>query len=617
MQRHLRTTASYPRRMIDTGSRTVVGCGRIFESTKVAIVRQDTLTRCAPDEVGEIWVADDSVAEGYWGREAETRETFQAYLADTGDGPFLRTGDLGFVKDGELVITGRHKDVIIIRGANHYPQDIEWTVQSAHPALRPDGGAAFSVFLDGEEKLAVAQEVERDHVPDLDTRAVVQLIRQAVSEAHELDVFAVILLKRGSIPKTASSKTQRHACRRFYLHGGPEVLSGWVAPTRKLDQVPAWLTTGKQGGLTAPAEATVPSSNGKADSAQSDPTAEASRRKSGELIGWLREYAAERINSRLMDERRCIPPYIVLDFGNRGIMGLQVPQTHAGLGLRLVDSLRVLEQVAAIDVNLAAVVFLHNTNGIRPIQYHARPSLRDELLPILASGRELASFALSEPIAGSNLAGIASVALPQAGGGWRLRGLKRWNASSWAGVVSVFARLVGANGKPGGLTGFAVRQGTPGMRIGPEALTMGLRGSMQNSLFLNDVPVSPEHLLGEPGKGMAVVEDALSVGRVCTAAVCLGVMKRCAQLMVRYAGRRTIATGRLLENPITLAKLSTLTAHHYFQRNAALRGCRAAGRGHCRATGNHDGPQDFRLRGRGLGHRRARADAGRPRLHGE
>src|SRR3954454_7723159 len=106
------------------------------------------------------------------------------------------------------------------------------------------------------------------------------------------------------------------------------------------------------------------------DTIASMASAEVSRSRANDLIGWLRRYAPDRINSRLMDERRCIPPYIVLDFGNRGIMGLQVPQTHAGLGLRLVDSLRVLEQVAAIDVNLAAVVFLHNTNGIRPIQYH-------------------------------------------------------------------------------------------------------------------------------------------------------------------------------------------------------------------------------------------------------
>ena len=205
----------------------------------------------------------------------------------------------------------------------------------------------------------------------------------------------------------------------------------------------------------------------------------ASQQKADDLIGWLRSYASERINSRLMDERRCIPPSIILDLGNRGILGLQVPESHGGLGLRWRDALRVLEQIAAIDLNLAAVVFLHNTNGIHPIQYHAQPELRDELLPLLASGRQLASFALSEPGAGSNVSGIRSLAQPRPDGGWKLRGVKRWNAASWAGVVSVFVRLVQADGRLGGLTGFAVRQGTPGLRIGPEALTTGLRGSVQ------------------------------------------------------------------------------------------------------------------------------------------
>ncbi len=140
----------------------------------------------------------------------------------------------------------------------------------------------------------------------------------------------------------------------------------------------------------------------------------------------------------------------------------------------------------------------------------------------------LASFALSEPGAGANVGGIATLARPDGRGGWRLRGLKRWNSSSWAGVVSVFARLVDDHGRSAGLTGFVVRQGSPGLRIGPEALTMGLRGSVQNSLYLDDVAVGPDHLLGEPGRGMEVAEDALTIGRLCIASVCLGGLKRCA-----------------------------------------------------------------------------------------
>jgi alkylation response protein AidB-like acyl-CoA dehydrogenase len=285
-----------------------------------------------------------------------------------------------------------------------------------------------------------------------------------------------------------------------------------------------------------------------------------SRRRADELIGWLREYASTRVNSRLMDERRCIPPYIILDFGNRGLLGTTVSEEYGGLGLRHVDNLRVLEQVAAIDLTLALVVFSHNVNGTRPIQRYAKPRVREQFLPLLARGRELAAFALSEPGAGSNLGAIATEAHPDGQGGWRIRGQKRWNNASWAGVISVFARQIDHRGRPGGLTGFVVRQGSPGLRIGPEALTMGLRGSVQNSLFFDDVFADSEHLLGEPGRGMDIAEDALTIGRLCIAAVCLGGIKRCAQLFVRYSERRLVATGPLLDNPLALATLGEMTA---------------------------------------------------------
>ena len=285
-----------------------------------------------------------------------------------------------------------------------------------------------------------------------------------------------------------------------------------------------------------------------------------SRRRADVLVGWLREYASNRINSRLIDERRCIPPYIILDFGNRGLLGMQVPEAFGGLGLTHADNLRVLEQLGAIDLTLALVVFNHGVNGIRPIKGYATPAIRDEWLPRLANGREMAGFALSEPAAGVNVGRIASEARADGSGGWRIRGLKRWNSSSWAGVISVFARVIDERGRPGGLTGFVVRQGSPGLRIGAEALTMGMRGSVQNSLFLNDVAVGAEHVLGQPGRGMEVAEDALTIGRLCIAAVCLGGLKRCAQVMARYAARRTVASGRLLENPLVLAALGELAA---------------------------------------------------------
>ena len=294
------------------------------------------------------------------------------------------------------------------------------------------------------------------------------------------------------------------------------------------------------------------------------PDAKVSRQRGDELIAWLRGYAGDRINSRLIDERRCIPPYIILDFGNRGLMGMRIPESYGGLGLRHIDSLRVIEQVAAIDQSLAAIIFTYVINGTRPILMYGTAALREELLPRLATGRELAAFALSEPRAGANLGGLASQARPDGNGGWRLRGLKRWNASSWAGIISVFVRQLDAHDRLGGLSGFVVRQGAPGLRVGPEALTMGMRGTVQNSLYLDEVAVGPDDVLGQLGRGMDVAEDALTNGRLYISSVCLkGARLQAARNSAGaslYGGRRTIASGMLLENPVVLATLGELTA---------------------------------------------------------
>lgn len=210
----------------DERVRAIPSCGRLVCDTQVAIVNPDTLTRCAADEVGEIWVADPSVAGGYWQRPAESESTFRARIADTNEGTFLRTGDLGFMRGGELFITGRMKDLIIIRGTNHYPQDLEWTVQQIHPGLRPDYGAAFSIDVDGTEQLVIVQEVQRNPGV-LNAEEVISEIKQAIAEVHELQSYAVVLVKPGNVLKTSSGKIQRRACKASFLAGELEVLADW------------------------------------------------------------------------------------------------------------------------------------------------------------------------------------------------------------------------------------------------------------------------------------------------------------------------------------------------------------------------------------------------------
>jgi amino acid adenylation domain-containing protein len=196
-------------------ARTLVGCGQSLPGQQIIIADLDTLRCCQANEVGEIWVSGASVGKGYWHRQEETEETFSACLSDTGEGAFLRTGDLGFLDNGELFITGRAKDLIIIRGRNLYPQDIELTVEGSHSSLRSHCGAAFSVEVENEERLVVVQELEFRAKPNLEE--VIIAIRQAVTREHEVQVYGVVLIKPGSIPKTSSGKIQRRATRSEFL----------------------------------------------------------------------------------------------------------------------------------------------------------------------------------------------------------------------------------------------------------------------------------------------------------------------------------------------------------------------------------------------------------------
>ena len=161
------------------------------------IVDPQTHRVCGANEVGEIWVRGDSIARGYWDKESINAEIFHARIAANGQehpGEFLRTGDLGFRHDGELFVTGRLKDVIIVRGRNHYPQDLERTAQAAHEAV--DMGAAFSVDVDGNEELVLVHQWRREF-RNADHDQIIQAIRTAIVAEHEIDPYAIVLIRPG------------------------------------------------------------------------------------------------------------------------------------------------------------------------------------------------------------------------------------------------------------------------------------------------------------------------------------------------------------------------------------------------------------------------------------
>ncbi len=220
-------------------TRALVGCGRTLPDQELAIVDPKSMIRCSPGQVGEIWVSGPSVGQGYWGHPAETEAIFNAHLADTGEGPFLRTGDLGFLRNDELFVTGRLKDLIVIQDRLHYAEDIEMTVDKCHKSLRPYSAAAFVVDLEIEKGLVILQEVERDY--KLDLSSVVEAIRSTVAAMHRIQPYAVILIRRGSIFRTSSGKIQRFACREAFLAGKLKVApNGGQANGLSLDFVSSY-----------------------------------------------------------------------------------------------------------------------------------------------------------------------------------------------------------------------------------------------------------------------------------------------------------------------------------------------------------------------------------------
>ena len=196
-------------------ARRLVGCGAPVSSAAIVIIDAETLAPIAPDRVGEIWVGGESVGQGYWCDPKKTAAKFHARRSDTGEGPFLRTGDLGFVHENQLYITGRADDLIIVRGLNHHPQDIEATARECHPLLEGGRGAAFAVDKDGAQRLVLVHEVERDGSSDL--APVQDAVRAAILDEHGLALDTVVLIRCGTIPKTSSGKVRRHASRAAFL----------------------------------------------------------------------------------------------------------------------------------------------------------------------------------------------------------------------------------------------------------------------------------------------------------------------------------------------------------------------------------------------------------------
>jgi amino acid adenylation domain-containing protein len=207
------------------GSRTLVSCGPALPGFQLQIVDPKTRMPCAHDRVGEIWVSGPSVGQGYWGQPEATAESFGAALANatSKSDPYLRTGDLGFMQGGELFITGRRKDLIVVSGRNLYPQDLELTAEQVHPSIRSGGVVAISVDSGLKESVVMLIECTRRPSPEL-VREIIDGVQKQVAIEHQLDLHDVVPVRTGTLPRTSSGKPQRGAARRIYLQGAFETL---------------------------------------------------------------------------------------------------------------------------------------------------------------------------------------------------------------------------------------------------------------------------------------------------------------------------------------------------------------------------------------------------------
>jgi alkylation response protein AidB-like acyl-CoA dehydrogenase len=289
--------------------------------------------------------------------------------------------------------------------------------------------------------------------------------------------------------------------------------------------------------------------------------ADSSARQADGLIHWFRDFAARRLNSRLMDDRRAFSPQLVLELGNHGAFAMSAPCEYGGLGLRFRDWVRVLVQMGGVDVSIANFVILCTGPGLRALSSFARPRVRAEFLPGLIAGRMLGAFAQTEPGAGTNFQAITTTATPAGGGRYRISGEKLYIGNAgWSSVMTVMAYLKRPDGQLGGLTTFAVPTDRRGVVVDHEITTLGLRGFVQNRVRFDEVEIDEDMIVGEPEKGLEVGVDNMCFSRISIAASAIGGMKRCAQLAHRFASRRPVAGGLLLASPVTLSYLTEVTA---------------------------------------------------------
>ena len=443
------------------------------------------------------------------------------------------------------------------------PQNIEQTVERVNASIRQPGfTAAFTVEIAGDARLVIVAEVERryrqsqpeeqaetwgdrrqsnpdDHVPvhqPLDIEDIIAGIRYSVAEHHDLPVHVVLLLRAGIMPLMPDGRIDRITCREIFLAGTLEA----IAESRLIINE----TEGKDDSVNRPDKEGDNENSERSLDANKGNGKEASAKGVEALLQGLR-------SQRTPSQDRDISP-LVMDLGQRGLLGMQIPAQYGGLGFDHCSTLRVLQQLGAIDISLALFTSIHNALGVYPIMHYASLATRQEVLPLLATGQELAAFALREEGTDSFSPTIASKAIANGRGDWQLWGKKKWSSPEsicTPGIFNVFVQQIDTQGNAQDMSGFVVR----------DSLRQERAGTLGNTLFLEGDTVSSEQRLGKVGDGMDIAQNAMQYHRLSIAAVCLGGMKRCAQLTIQATQHHNVSADQPFDHPVTLMGLSEMT----------------------------------------------------------
>jgi acyl-CoA synthetase (AMP-forming)/AMP-acid ligase II/alkylation response protein AidB-like acyl-CoA dehydrogenase/acyl carrier protein len=483
--------------------------------------------------IGEIAISGPSVTVGYW---QNIRKDVVDGAIQVPDNYSISTGDLGFVKNGELYITGRSKDLIIFAGRNIYPDDIEFAIEQACPEILPVNAVVAAAHSDDEnqEKIVLIAELAR-HTSGIDHRSYQQKFQLILNEL-DLTAERIVFVRPLSLPKTSSGKKQRQRSLSLLLE-------------EKLPLV--WDSSQPTSG---------PKPGARKNSISNENATDAPSVVALDAITLTERFCewAHTINLTLADERRTLPADFMVQLRDHRLLGLRIPDSLGGWALSHTDVATVGKLLGSTNIAIASFIGLHNTLGVLPILLSTLTN-RDNVLKDISTNGRLAAFALTEEAAGSNPRAIQSK-VRRFKGSLILDGSKVWIGNApLADYISVFAYEQDEDGKLIGMSAFLLKRGVHDFRVGEEQLTLGLRSVPQTRLIFRGTVLHDEDRLCPQGQGLSLGFKAMEYARFGLASIAVGAMETAARITQTYAEGRHVATGRLADNELYRAKIGEVS----------------------------------------------------------